>query len=93
MVPSQHPAVPFPVHQTLMSKWLCCQRNRVFGQYAQGVPARPAYQVAYRFSAEDWQGAAKRTLKLRVAELTEVVNTLRDRLSTLESEPVDTARS
>ena len=36
---------------------------------------------------------SKRTLKLRIAELTEVVNTLRDRLSTLESEPVDTARS
>lgn len=31
----------------------------------------------------------KRALKLRIAELTEVVNTLRERLSALESEPVD----
>jgi hypothetical protein len=32
---------------------------------------------------------AKRTLKLRIAELTEVVNALRGRLTTLESDPVD----
>jgi PIN domain-containing protein len=36
---------------------------------------------------------AKRTLKLRISDLTGVVNTLRERLSTLESEPVDGIRS
>jgi len=36
---------------------------------------------------------AKRTLKLRIAELTEVLNTLRERLVSLESEPLDASRS
>jgi hypothetical protein len=36
---------------------------------------------------------AKRSLKVRIGELTEVVNTLRDRLSALESEPMDGARN
>jgi len=35
---------------------------------------------------------AKRSLKVRIGELTEVVSTLRDRLSALESEPMDGAR-
>jgi hypothetical protein len=39
-----------------------------------------------RISEEAPRDDAKRTLKLRISELTEVVNTLRDRLNTLESD-------
>ncbi len=46
-----------------------------------------------RTGEESPRDDAKRTLKLRIAELTEVVNTLRDRLSALESDSTGTARS
>lgn len=46
-----------------------------------------------RTSEEAPRDDTKRTLKVRIGELTEIVNTLRDRLSALESDPVDAMRS
>ena len=44
-----------------------------------------------RTGKETPQDDLKRGLKLRIGELTEVVNTLRERLSALESRPADAA--
>ena len=45
-----------------------------------------------RIGEEAPQDDAKRTLKQRISELTEVVNTLRERLNSLESGPADDTR-